>query len=615
MGNVSKSVISVFKKAGKASTNYPAVILDAILFSLITIIRINLDWPAQEANNFLLNTLQMSFGLGVLFSMAAITFAQSRMNTKQAFLMANLLGVAFTILSFVLLFFFGGIIPEKIQFETRQFKILHPLAVPRVLAAGFVSSLAFVVFAGYPPEKSDVSKALFMTIKAFFIALVYGLVIMAGASGVAGAIQGLLYPEMSTKIYQYIATISGFVGFTIFVGYFPDFRKGSDDPHREVAQSQSRFIVGLLDFILVPIMLALTLVLILWAGRTVLNGMNTEFVMLYGIATTYAIGGILLHILVTHSESAAAKLYKRVFPIAVLFILLFEAWALYLQLGKFGIKPTEYLFIVILIIAFISSILLIWQQKKAHQWIIYVTSIAVIIMVLPVVGFGDLPVVFQVNHLEQLLTKENMLRDNKIIPATTTPDQSTRVAMTDSVDFLINLQNVTYPQWLDKEALALSFDQVMGFPRTFPNEDPNNPINPTGIYLSLEPGVIDISGYQWELGSSLYPDFRANLIKFTGNKGKYEFQWTGQEKGNLTNLTASKDGIAFNEVDLKPFFDQLAVKYASGSEAKNIPLSDMSIKFESSQGDLLIIFNNIEVRKDAVAYYSYGIRLMLFNEK
>lgn len=615
MGNVSKSVISVFKKAGKAFSNYPAVILNAILFTLVTIVRINLDWPVQEANNFLLNCLQMSFGLGAIFSMAAITYSQSRINTKQAFLLANLLGVAVTVISFLLLFLWGGIMPEKTIYDTGAYKILHPLSVPRILAAGFVSSLAFVVFAGYPREKSDFSKALFMTIKAFFIALVYGLVIMAGAAGVAGAIQALLYPEMSSKIYQYIATISGFVGFTIFVGYFPDFRKGTDDPHRAVAQSQSRFIVVLLDFILVPIMLALTLVLILWAGRTVLNGMDTQFVRLYGIATAYAIGGILLHILVTHSESGAAKVYKRVFPIAVLFILLFEAWALYLQLVKFGLKPTEYLFSVIWIIAFISAILLILQQAKSHQLIAIITSIAVIIMVLPVVGFGDLPVVSQVNRLEKLLTSQNMLQDNKIVPAMTQPDKTTREAMTDSVDFLINLPNVNYPQWIDKAALSSSFNSVMGFARTFPDNDPNNPGISTGTYLALEPQVIDISSYQWELGSTGYPEMTSNLTEFVGNKGKYELQWGGTDKGNLTTLKILKDGITLNDIDFKPFFDQLAVKYSAGNEVKKIPIEDMTIKLESSATNILIVFNNIEVRKEDGVFYSYGIRIMLLNEK
>lgn len=614
MGNIRKSIISVFKKAGKAFTNYPVVIFNAILFCLVTIVRINLDWPVQEANNFLLNCLQLSFGLGALFSLAAITYAQSRINTKQAFLGANLAGLVVMAITFLLLFFFGGILPEQTIAGAVVYKELHPLSVPRVLAAGFISSLAFIVFAGYPKDRSDFSQALFMTIKAFFIALVYGLVILAGTAGVAGAIQALLYPEMSSKIYQYISTISGFAGFTIFVGYFPDFRKGTADPQREVAQSQSRFIVVLLEFILVPIMLALTFVLILWAGRTILNGMDTKFIQLYGIATAYAVGGILLHILVTHSESGAAKLYKRVFPVAVLFILLFEAWALYLQLNRFGLKPTEYLFIVVWIIAFISAILLILQKNKAHQLIAYLTSIAVIIAVLPVVGYGDLPVVSQVNRLQRLLVSQNMLKDNKIVQPATQPDKTTREAITDSVDFLINLPNVTYPQWLDKTALSTSFNSVLGFARTYPDTDPNQFPNQVGNYYNLIPQAISLNGYQWELGSS-YMGIEFNVDQFTGNKGVYTLQWAGVDKISRTILTIQKDGKTILESDFKPFFENLIVKYPTNGAVQNLPLDAMTLKLESPEADILIVFNNIEIRQDNEPYYSYGIRLMLLNEK
>ena len=614
MGNISKSVIGVFKKAGKAFTNYPAVIFNAILFCFITFVRINLDWPVQEANNFLLNCLQLSFGLGALFSLAAITYAQSRINTKQAFLGANLAGLAVMGITFLLLFFFGGILPEQTFAGAGVYKELHPLSVPRVVAAGFISSLAFIVFAGYPQGKSDFSKALFMTIKAFFIALVYGLVILAGTAGVAGAIQALLYPELSSKVYQYIATISGFAGFTIFVGYFPDFRKGNEDPQREVAQSQSRFIVVLLDFILVPIMLALTLVLILWAGRTILNGMDTKFIQLYGIATAYAIGGILLHILVTHSESGAAKLYKQKFPIAVLFILMFEAWALYLQLNRFGLKPTEYLFIVVWIIAFVSAILLILQKSKAHHLIAYLTAVAVIIAVLPVIGYGDLPVVSQVDRLQKLLISQNMLKDNKIVRSETQPDQTTREAITDSVDFLINLPNVSYPQWLDKGALSTSFNSVLGFARTYPETDPNQIPEQVGNYFNLIPQVIDITGYQWELGSS-FQGIDFDLKQFTGNNGVYTIEWGGVDKFSRTILTIQRDGKTILESDLKAFFADLVVKHPTSGTVINLPVEDMMLKLESPEADVLIIFNNIEVRQDNEPYYGYSIRIMLMNEK
>ncbi len=48
---------------------------------------------------------------------------------------------------------------------------------------------------------------------------------MAGTSSIAGAIEALLYNDMSEKVYMYISAVVGFLTFILFIGYFPDFRK------------------------------------------------------------------------------------------------------------------------------------------------------------------------------------------------------------------------------------------------------------------------------------------------------------------------------------------------------------------------------------------------------
>ena len=64
----------------------------------------------------------------------------------------------------------------------------------RVLATIFVSLVAFVMIAGRRSDETDFVRALFMAHKSYFIALLYGLVALAGASGIAGAVEGLIYP-------------------------------------------------------------------------------------------------------------------------------------------------------------------------------------------------------------------------------------------------------------------------------------------------------------------------------------------------------------------------------------------------------------------------------------
>lgn len=619
MGNFTQSIRRVFENAGKSFVTFPAVMVNALLFTLVSIVRTAMDWQDQLPYNFLFNSLQSALALGAIFSLAAITYAHSRLNTKKAFTAANLLGLVVPAAAFLLLYYFGGAMAESYYPGEVVYMAMTGIASARVGVAIFLSLLAFLLLAGKTEQGLDFSGAVFMTLKAFFLALIYGLVIMGGASGVFAAIKALLYTGLTTKVFGYVGAISAFIGFSIFVGYFPDFHKGAQDEHRAAAQKQPRFITVLFEFILVPIMLALTVVLVLWAGRTILGGMNTRFLSLYGIAASYAIGGLLLHILVTHNDSKLANFYKKVFPFAVLFILLFEAWALVIQLNKYGMKTTEYVFIVIWLVAFISAVLLILKKDKAHPWIVYVTSALAVIAVLPFIGFNELPYNQQVGRLERLLTAENMLQGDKIVPAATEPSLSTREGITDAVDFLIYQEN-NPPAWLDKTSLKMdSFRTTFGFDRVFPDQGPDVNGEYQFTMLNLPPMAIDVSGYQWELTSLQAAEKYLDTIRFTGKKGEYAISWNSNQSSGLPVIEIKLNGQSIVKDDLKAYMDKVQQKYPLGNqEIPSASLEDMTHRIEVPEISLILIFNRIEINSNSnmgEIYYGVSPQAIYLNEK
>ena len=108
MGNIKSSIIKVFQSSSETFRTYPASIGCALAFAIVTMVRIQMDWPEQEVYNFLFNCLHLAFAFGAVFSLASITGAKSRSGEKRSFLYANLLGIAATILAFILLYVFGG---------------------------------------------------------------------------------------------------------------------------------------------------------------------------------------------------------------------------------------------------------------------------------------------------------------------------------------------------------------------------------------------------------------------------------------------------------------------------------------------------------------------------
>ncbi|MDD3537821.1 MAG: DUF4153 domain-containing protein, partial [Eubacteriales bacterium] len=108
MNKWKQSILKIAKDSGEAFQTFPATMLCAVAFALVTIVRIQLDWPQQEPYNFLFNCLHWSFALGAIVSLALITAVQSRINTKKAFLYANIAGLAAVAATFVGLYYFGA---------------------------------------------------------------------------------------------------------------------------------------------------------------------------------------------------------------------------------------------------------------------------------------------------------------------------------------------------------------------------------------------------------------------------------------------------------------------------------------------------------------------------
>lgn len=597
-----QSVLRVFQGALKALRTFPAVIGCAFAFAMVTMIRIEMDWPQQESFNFVFNCLHWSFALGAIFSLAAITAAQSRHPSPKAFLSANLIGVMATAITFLLLHFFAGV-----DILGSRYSMVSALAAARVSVAILISIIAFILLAAYPKDQSDFSAAFFMLQKAFFIALIYGIVIMIGVSGVARAVQALLYHGMSAKVYQYISTLVGFVAFTILIGYFPDFRMGSKDKHREMAQKRPRFIEILFVNILIPIVLALTAVLLIWAGKTVLSGVQVSFLQLSGIAASYTICGLWLHSMVSGYESGLAKMYRRVYPLASLLILLVEAWALLKQLDNSGLKLTEYIFILIWIVAVVGVGLLLKLKSKAHEKIAILICLLAVISVLPVVGYHALPVTAQVNRLETILVRQGILQDHQLKPVTPEPEQDVRVAITDAVMYLATAKEASLPTWFDPDLEKTEvFKAKLGFEPTWEETEPFNGGTADrylGTYLSLPSEAINMKGYEWVIHpqGEYEKENRNGIVTIQGNKGTYQVDWTTNQDTGIPSLQISQNDRVILVQDMNDYLDRITGKYPPKPARNDVAtLEDMTLQLRSTELDVLLVFNHVEISVDTI---------------
>lgn len=592
-----KSIRQVITGAIKTFEVYPAAIVSALGFAIVTLVRIQLDWPQQEDYNFLFNCLHWSFALGAAFSLAAILAANSRYNDKKSFNIANMLGLAVVIVTFLLLYQFGA---TDSAAEGLRYVRVTGIAAARVGVGILISLVAFVVLAAHPKEQSDFQRSFFMFHKAFFVALIYGAVIMSGTSGVAGAVEVLIYEQMSEKVYQYIATAVGFLAFTIFVGYFPDFRKDVADEKREIAQKQPRFVEVLFDYIMIPIALAMTVVLCIWAGKTIISASGYSFVQLSSIATSYAIGGIWLHIMVTSHETGLAKFYRKIYPMAALVILGFEAWAWVLQLNKFGLKGAEYAFLMIWVIAVAAVILLLVIKAKSHKVIAAIACTVAVFSVLPALGYLDLPVSSQISRVEALLIGENMLKDDKLIPAAREPELAVRESITDGINYLSYSESAKLPAWFDKKfAQGNTFKETFGFEQVWPKPEYPEMGGYQGTSLMLPTGAVDISGYRWAVKLSEFKEGPQTTAVVEGEKGTYKITWSVSQPDNIPSLNVQLNDKVILQQSMNDYVDRISEKFPPGKTRPTVgTLEDMSLAIETAEVEILLVFGNVDINVD-----------------
>jgi hypothetical protein len=338
---------------------------------------------------------------------------------------------------------------------------------------------------------------------------------------------------------------------------------------------------------------------------------GASFLRLASIAAAYTIGGIWLHIMVTHHESGVAKFYRRVYPVAALVILVFEAWALINQLGKTGLKMTEYNFIIVWIIAVTGAVLLLLLKNKAHPVIVAITCSLAIIAVLPIIGYHSLPVSAQVNRLETLLVSEEMLVDDKLIAAATEPEQEVREGITDAVVYLANSDSGKLPGWFNSEFRdSLTFKKTFGFDQVFPKEDIyGGPSEFMGTSLYLKSQAIDISDYRWSFNPQDQYEKGRNFITVDGDKGTYKIYWTTTSRDGIPVLEIQLNDKVIINKDMNDFVDVISGKFPPGDTAGSIQadIEDLSLKLESDEITVLLVFSNVEInidpRNDVINYW------------
>ena len=582
MNRFVQSVSRVALGGAKAFLRYPASMLAAAVMAVTATIRVAMDYGNYDLKLF--NSMQPAAVLGAFLGMAATAFAASNPGRRFLFLLGNLLAVLAAV-GTALYLYLGPEDPPQI-------------VMMRVFAASAVALILFVLILSRRDMPVDFGEMSFITFKSFAIAGIYTLVLLGGLNFIAFAIKSLIIENMSEDVYQHVSIWSGFIGFALFLGYFPDFNPDDPEDKIETAKKHPVFFEILLAYVVVPLMAMMTLVLLIWSIRILVIGELPAFGQLAAIFSSYALIGIGLSILIHHYTQSTAVWFRRLFPFAAIVFLAFEAYAIYDRISQHGLKTLEYFIILIGVYALASAIILMIRTAESHRLTGWVASVLIIFAVLPIFGYSDMPAMFQSTRLQRALVRNQMFADNRIQKAMMTVSLEDREIITDAAEYLLFEEDARRPDWFVSSYTQYNtFNQVFGFEPTRPDIGPTPQPEYRNLYLTLPMGSVSVEGYDFAI-------FTGNLwgetepVTWTGSRGNYSVSTRGFSRNGTPSVEVLRNDNRVLYQELTGWLEDLADKYAEGTNTKignAVAYDDMIFRAEENGVRIMLVFQTVEI--------------------
>jgi hypothetical protein len=368
--------------------------------------------------------------------------------------------------------------------------------------------------------------------KAFFIALFFSGVIFAGVAIIISAVDLLLF-QVDSNAYAHTANIV----FTLFAPiYFlsliPNYQK-ADQAVIDRIISCPRFLEILISNILIPLVSVFTVILVIYIGLNIRGEFWTEN-LIEPMLVSYSIVVIVLMLLSANLTNRFATLFRKVFPKVLIPLVVLQLVASVLKIGESGLTHSRYYVIMYGVFAAVAGVVFSFL-KPTKTGIIAVVLIAFSLLstIPPVDAFG-VSKRNQIATLQEVLEKNGMFVDGKIVPKSDVPEDDKEL-ITNTAEYIWRMEYADEVPWLGR-----GFDYYGNFEQTFGfswNEYPGEQ-KFYKIFRRIRTSGLDISGYDAMARLSYYsvePD--ANLKEKTAltyGADTYRLGWdVGRDAHNL----------------------------------------------------------------------------------
>lgn len=321
-------------------------------------------------------------------------------------------------------------------------------------------------------SKMKFSESYLLYFRGTYTSFFFGLVLFLGVSAILALFKLLFYNVSFDAWIRTAIIIVNFFQPALFLTFLPKYKyfENKEEDHLESTASPSEinesenmtsFLKNLVTFILVPISIVYTGVIVLYILLNIKYIFYTDN-PLENLILNYTISGWILLALVDSIDHTLTHWFKKIFPVALIFVLALQVLSTFRQIQEVGVTHGRYLIILFGIGSIISASWYIFKEQDL-KLVPYTAIIVGIIALIPGIDAAGLSVRNQVNRVEDTLNEYDVLKNGEIDrSASADIPNFKQERILESIDYLHDINALDELSWFPSDRYYNAED-VFGF--------------------------------------------------------------------------------------------------------------------------------------------------------
>lgn len=366
----------------------------------------------------------------------------------------------------------------------------------RTSVAVFAMFCAFIWLPSYG-GKFDFNSVALVHFKSFFTSVLFSGVLSLGLSAILQAINILLFSINSDWFGYTNAVVWILFATTYYLSLLPLFNseEDSDRPYTEQANHYPKVLEILVSYILIPLITAYTLVLLAYFIKIGMTR-NWPSGQLGPMILAYSAIGLIVYVLASRLENRFAVLYQRIFPKALIPLVIMQLISVCIRLNAYGFTESRYYVALFGVFSIAAGIVLSLRPVARNGLIALLAAGFAIVSVIPPVDAFTVSRHSQVNRLESMLQNAGILVGGTLVPRSDV-DMTLRLETTSIFNYLEYRRYLGSLAWIPGDfqtnrdmpktvGYEPAYEMMVGMPHFFANLNMEKPMDINGYDVMLQ---------------------------------------------------------------------------------------------------------------------------------